>query len=43
LIIERAVVANRPSILVADEPTGNLDTANGEKIARKPIAVLREQ
>ena len=36
--IARALV-NRPSVLLADEPTGNLDTA----AAREVVAVLRER
>ncbi|MGI9502777.1 MAG: hypothetical protein ACR2RE_06950, partial [Geminicoccaceae bacterium] len=35
-------LANRPKLLLADEPTGNLDLATGEDIVELMFAVQRE-
>ncbi|HPI23836.1 MAG TPA: hypothetical protein PLE73_11595, partial [Spirochaetota bacterium] len=40
--IARAMI-NRPSVILADEPTGNLDEANGTKIFSLFRDLAREQ
>jgi putative ABC transport system ATP-binding protein len=40
--IARALI-NKPSVILADEPTGNLDRANGDRVFADFRRVAREQ
>lgn len=42
LAVARAIV-NKPSIIFADEPTGNLDSATGEKVEKLLFGYNKEQ
>lgn len=39
--VARALVS-RPKVLMADEPTGNLDTANGDAVLDMLVEIARE-
>ena len=40
---QRVAVANRPALLLADEPTGNLDQATAEAVFEELVVAARNQ
>ena len=40
---ERAVLANRPSLVLADEPTGNLDEATADVVFMEFVKLVRDE